>query len=145
MASTAVRAFVRRLVRQHRLADDVADGEDRRLRRPALLIDFDEAARVHLDAGPSSPGMLEFGRRPTATSTRSNICSSGCLSASRSPSSVTRMPSARLLIRTTLVLSSTASHIVCDPLGEHVDEVAVGSGQQSGRHLDDRHLVPSAA
>ena len=43
-------SFVRRLVRQHRLADDVADREDRRLVGPPLLVDDDEAAIVDLDA-----------------------------------------------------------------------------------------------
>ena len=40
--------FVRRLVREHRIAGDVADGEDRRLGGPALRVDFDEAALIHL-------------------------------------------------------------------------------------------------
>ena len=43
-------ALVRRLVSQHRLADDVADGEDRRLGGPQLLVDDDEAALVDTDA-----------------------------------------------------------------------------------------------
>ena len=40
--------LVRRLVREHRIAGDVADGEDRRLGRAALPVDFDEAALIHL-------------------------------------------------------------------------------------------------
>ena len=65
-------AFVARLVREHRLADDVADREDVRHVRAHLLVDRDEAALVHLDAGalrgdPPRRSAL----RPTATSTRS--------------------------------------------------------------------------
>ena len=44
-------AFVARFVREHRLADDVADREDVRHVRPHLLVDADQAALVHLDAG----------------------------------------------------------------------------------------------
>src|SRR5258706_16448908 len=39
---------MRRLVREHRLADHVADGEDRRLVRAPLLVDHDEAALIDL-------------------------------------------------------------------------------------------------
>ena len=48
IASTATRAFVRRLVREHRLADDVADRVDRRLGGAPRRVDLDEAARVDL-------------------------------------------------------------------------------------------------
>src|SRR5690606_3466446 len=44
-------ALVARFVREHRLAYDVADREDVRHIRALLLIDFDEAALVDLDAG----------------------------------------------------------------------------------------------
>ena len=44
-------AFVRRLVRQHRLADDVADGVDVRHVGAHLLVHRDEAALVDLHAG----------------------------------------------------------------------------------------------
>ena len=61
--------FVGGLVRQHRLAGDVADGVERRLGGPALRVDDDEALLVDLDARRSSPGTLPFGRRPIETST----------------------------------------------------------------------------
>lgn len=44
-------AFVHGLVREHRLADDVADREDVRDVRAHLLVDFDEAAVRDGDAG----------------------------------------------------------------------------------------------
>jgi hypothetical protein len=68
--------FVRRLVREHRFAYDVPDREDRRLVRAALLVDHDEAALIDLRASAPAPE-FELGRRPTATSTRSNSCSFG--------------------------------------------------------------------
>ncbi len=43
-------ALVHRLVRQHRLTDHVADGEDVRLAGALLVVDGDEAAIVHRDA-----------------------------------------------------------------------------------------------
>ena len=56
--------LVRRLVRQHRIADDVADGEDRRLGGAALPVDLDEAALVHLHLRLVEPG--DRGVRPAA-------------------------------------------------------------------------------
>src|SRR5690606_6436240 len=44
-------AFLGALVREHRTADDVADGPDVAGRRPAAVIDLHEAALVELDAG----------------------------------------------------------------------------------------------
>ena len=44
-------ALVRRLVREHRLADDVADREDVRHVRAHLVVDGDPAALVHVHAG----------------------------------------------------------------------------------------------
>ena len=51
-------AFFHALVREHRAADDVADGPDVRHRRAALLVDLDEAALVerHLHVGREQPG-----------------------------------------------------------------------------------------
>ena len=48
------------------------------------------------------------------------------------------MPLASGFICTTFVSSSTLFITCADALGEDVDEVAVGAGQQPGRHLDDR-------
>ena len=66
--------FVRRLVREHRLARHVANGEDRRLRgAPLPSVSMNPFASI-LTVVVSRPGIFEFGRRPTATSTRSKIC-----------------------------------------------------------------------
>jgi len=64
-------AFVRRFVREHRLADDVADGEDVRDVAAHLAIDGNPAAIVHVDARLFRADVLPFGRRPTASRTRS--------------------------------------------------------------------------
>ena len=65
-------AFVRRLVREHRLPDDVADREDVRHVGAHLPIDRNEAALVDRDARRfrvDEP--CRSATRPTATSTRS--------------------------------------------------------------------------
>ena len=59
----------------------------------------------------SRPGIAEFGRRPTDTSTRSNVRSLGASAGSPSPSNVTASPSFASFRPTTLVLRSTASDI----------------------------------
>ena len=55
-------AFVHRLVRQHRLADDIADGEDVRHVGAHLLVDFDEAAIGDGDTGLVGVDQLAIGR-----------------------------------------------------------------------------------
>ena len=62
-------ALMRRLVRQHRLADDIPDGEDMRHITAQLLVDRDIAALVDSDACGSGVERAPFGTRPTATST----------------------------------------------------------------------------
>ena len=54
-------AFVHRLVRQHGLADDVADGEDVRHVGALLLVHRDEALLVDLDAGVLGTDQLAVG------------------------------------------------------------------------------------
>ena len=54
-------AFVAGLVREHRLADDVADREDVRHVRAHLLVDRDVAALVHADAGGFRADRLAIG------------------------------------------------------------------------------------
>ena len=81
----------------------------------------------------SRPGMPEFGRRPTATSTRSNICSLG----SAFPSIVTRIPPAVGLHLHDARLEQHALHRLRHALRQDVDQIAVRARQQPGRHLDD--------
>ena len=67
-------AFVGGLMRQHRLADDVADGEDVRHVGAHLPVDGDEPAFVDLDAGLVGVEFAAIGaREPTATRTRSKV------------------------------------------------------------------------
>ena len=63
--------LVHRLVRQHRLADDVADGEDVRHVGAHLDVDRDEAAVGDLDASLVGADLVAVGLRPTACSTMS--------------------------------------------------------------------------
>ncbi len=135
--------FVRRLVREHRLADDVADREDRRLVRAPLLVDHDEAALIDLHARP-----IETGDRRVRPS------------ADRHQHAIERLllrvlprrlaVDARALERDANTLrlrlqrhdARVEQHILHrfrDALGEDVDEIAIGAGQQARRHLDDGH------
>ena len=76
--------------------------------------------------------------RPT-TSTRSNICSSA--SAPR-PRSVTRIPSRLVLHLDDLRVQQDRSRTVSSSrFGEDVHEIAIGAGQQPGRHFDDGDLA----
>ena len=65
--------LVHRLVRQHGLADDVADGEDVRHVGAHLDVDVDEAAVGDGHAALSAAIFLPLGVRPTACSTRSYL------------------------------------------------------------------------
>ena len=57
-------AFVLGLVRQHRAAHAVADGEDIGRARAAMLVHHDEAARVDLDARAFAEQILRVGAAP---------------------------------------------------------------------------------
>ena len=85
----------------------------------------------------SRPPIAEFGRRPTATSTRSNTCGP--------PGAF--FPSKR--DGQTLLVVLHAGHFrleenrlayVCHALGDHRREIAIGARQQAVGHLDNGHL-----
>ena len=99
-------ALVRGLVRQHRLADQVADGEDVRHVAAHLRIDVDEAAFATRTPAFSASSLPPFGARPTDTSTRSNTLDSGMLS----PSNVQAMPAFCALASTTFVFRWMHGH-----------------------------------
>jgi hypothetical protein len=63
--------LVHRLVRQHRLADDVADGEDVRHIGAHLHVDRMKPRSETTTPALSAPIFLPLGERPTACSTRS--------------------------------------------------------------------------
>ena len=125
--------LVRRLVREHRLADDVADREDRRLVRAALLVDHDEAALIDLHVRALQPG--NFRVRPAADRDQDAIEQllrrvGFALEGHADPVGF------RLHLHD-LRLQQHALHRLRHALGENVDEVAVGAGQQPRRHLHD--------
>ena len=102
----------------------------------ALLVDHDEAALVDLHAA-SARGResLEFGRRPTADehAIEQLLASARALPSKRDADALRPRPSSA----TTCVSSSTLFIVCVDALGEDVDEIAIGAGQQARRHLDD--------
>ena len=59
----------------------------------------------------------------------------------RPPSRTTRIPSDTSVMLATFVLSSTRFASFADSLRQNVDEIAVGAGQQTRRHLDDGDLA----
>ena len=75
ITSAATLRLVRRLVGEHRLADDVADRVDVRHVRAHLRVDADEAALVDVHARRlGADASRRSARRPTATRMRSNVC-----------------------------------------------------------------------
>ena len=81
--------------------------------------------------------MAEFGRRPTATSTRSKICAPP---GAFFPSSVTARPFLSSLTLVTFVSSRIASAVGLHALGNNCREIAIGAGQQAIGHLDHGHF-----
>ena len=84
---------------EHRLPDDVADGEDVPDVGALLLVDRDEPALVDEHPGGVGPDRPPFGRRPTATRTLSNTAVSGAFP----PSNETVSPSGPAWTAVTLV------------------------------------------
>ena len=76
-------ALVHGLVGEHRLPDDVADGEDVGNVGPHLPIDRDEAAFVDRDAGVLGADRFAVGLRPTATRILSKVSVAGALPPSK--------------------------------------------------------------
>jgi len=101
--------------------------------RAPLLVDHDESGRIDLHMGAFETGIFELGRRPTATSTRSKICSFAT-SLPALLSRFTRMPLASACIFTTVVSSRTLSWSG-ECVRKNVDEIAIGSRKQARRHL----------
>ena len=107
---------------------------------PQRGVDRDEAAcRSTFTPVLSRPGTAEFGRRPIDTSTRSNVCS---LSASARPSpSIEDLDAVLGLLHAgDARLQQNLVQRRLEPPREERDEIAIGAGQQAGRHLDDRDL-----
>src|SRR2546426_903363 len=128
-------AFMRRLVREHRLADHVADGEDRRLVRAALLVDHDEAALIDLHLRLLEAGDL----RVRAASHGDEDAIEDLDVAPRVAFKGDANAGAFRLHLRDLRVEQHALHRLRDALGEDVHEIAIGARQQPGRHLDDGH------
>ena len=83
--------------------------------------------------------MSEFGRRPTQTSTLSNTCSAGLDAGSaveHDANAVRHFCHAR-----DFRVEQHPLRQLADPLRQNVDQIAVGAGQQTRRHLDDGDLA----
>ena len=107
-----------------------------------LLVDDDEAALDRLRrACVSSPGISEFGRRPTETSTRSKVRSLCSPLAFERDADAVRLR----LHADDLRLQQHGLLIVSIALREDVDEIAIGARQQPGVISTTVTALPSAA
>ena len=135
ITSTADAPFVRRLVREHRLADDVADGEDRRLVRARCSSTMMKPRSIDLDARAVEAGnrSSSAGGRPRRA--RGRTCPRAL--PSPPPSNVTRMPSASAFMPTTFVFSSTPRHVWLDRASRGRRPDRDRRRAAGRRHLDD--------
>jgi hypothetical protein len=131
--------FVHRLVRQHGLADDVADGKDVRHVGAHLHVHRDEAAVGHGHAGLVGADLLAVGA--AAHGLQHQVVQAFALVPSR-PSNITRMPSAwprrhGLGLEHELV-EARRVHLLPD-----LDQVAVGALHQAVEHFHHVERAPS--
>ena len=144
--------FVRRLVREHRLPDDVADGEDVRHVRALLPVDGDEAALVDHDARGLALQALAIRRAADRNEHLVvQLRRGGLLALERDPEALAERLDAG---------DPGAQHHGLvpgrDALLERAHEVAIAAGHQAVRQFDDtdlhteggvhrRHLEPDDA
>jgi hypothetical protein len=142
-------SFVGRLVREHRLAGNVADRIDVRLAGAAALVGDDEAARIDFDADLVEPRDLRSsaaGRSTPArdrTSGRRSWWPPG-LSLPKARNE-TVIPSFACFIPVTLVFSHTASQICSIRFARMLTRSRSAPGSRSAGHLDDRHPAAERA
>ena len=105
--------FVHRLVREHRLADDVADREDVRHVGAHLLVDVDEAAIGDRDAGLLRADLLAV--RAAADGDQHEVVAPAARPAPSRPRTPTSMPAFVAFAPTVLVFSITLSKRVRSP------------------------------
>ena len=124
---------MRRLVRQHRLADDVADRENRRLVRAALFVDHDEAALIDLDVRLLETGNLRVRPAPDRDQHPVEQLVLGFDLAFESHARAVRLG----LDLHDLRLEQHVLHGLVHALCEDVHEIAIGARQQTWSHLHD--------
>jgi hypothetical protein len=126
-------------VRQHRLADDVANRIDGGFAGLAARVDRDEPALVYLDLRAIETGDRRVRPPPDR---HQNAIERSLLRARARRRAFEGHGDAvlRLLHRDDLGVEQHRLAHALDPLGENVHEVAVGTGQQAAGHLDDRDL-----
>jgi hypothetical protein len=126
-------SFVRGFMRQHRLADHVADREDRRFVSAPLLVHHDEAALIDLHLGPLESGDLRVRPAPH----RHQDAIEDLLG--RVVFALERHPNALRLGRHLhdFRFEQHAFHGLHDALRENVNQIAIGTRQQTRCHFDD--------
>ena len=123
-------AFVRRLVREHRLAHDVADRKNRRLRRAHLLVDLDEAAIAHLHARALEP--RNAGVRPPSGGNEDALEDrlAGNVARGLALECHTHALGFGFHLHHSRV-EQHRLHRLADAFGKHVDQIAIGAGEQA--------------
>ena len=123
---------------QHRLADHIANGEDRRLVGPHLFVDDDEAALVDADARAVEARNLGVGPAPDrhqhAVEELGLVAVLDAFAVEGHADALgfgLHLDHARI--------EHHALHGLGDALGEDVHEITVCAREQPGRHLHDGH------
>ena len=127
--------FVRRLVREHRLAGHVADREDRGLVRAALLVNDDEALVVQANARPAEPGDARIRSSPDRDEHAIEDLFLLFGLAFEADADATLLGGH---LHDTCLEQHTLESLR-DALGEHVHQISIGARQQARRHFDHRH------
>ena len=127
-------AFMHRLMRQHRLTDDIADGEDVRHVAAHLPIHADKAAFADRDAGPFRANLQAIG---TASGRLQNqvitLCLGGCVVAGeRDPQAI-----GPGLDRGRFGLEHDALEAPRVDLLPDLDQIAIRAGHQAVEHFHD--------
>ena len=128
--------LVRRLVREHRLAGDIADREDGRLRRPALPIGLDEPLGADLHGGRVETRDLRVRHAADRDEDTIEGAIARGLAFEEDANGVLGFRDLRHLR-----VEHDFREQLLEPLLQQVHEIAIGSGKQAAGHLDDRHLA----
>ncbi len=134
--------FVRGLVREHRLADDVANREDGRLGGAHRRVDLDEAAIADFTRGLVEPGNRRV--RLAADRDEHAVEASAALSRVGRAAVAFDADASTPFLAVLHLDDARVDRILCRVCSSRrlriVDKIAIGARQQARRHLDDGDL-----
>ena len=129
-------ALVRGLVRQHRLAGHVADGQDVRIGGALVLVGDDETLFIQFDVGVFQPDAGAVGTPADCDQHAAELLGAPAIGAVE----LNFDGIAPLGERRDFGFQIDVGKNLLQPCVERFDEVAVAKWQQGGRHLDHAHL-----